>query len=157
MRTITEKMFRELPVEVQQAIESKINERVESVANLKERTGKLKVNVFRYRTDTNQVTSAKRDDEFYLVFDQYHKTAGEQWGNCAGLEITVKSGAKYINCELEHYRTDEKNYSESKTILPSKLAEIIDLLELADNSNDQVDREITQKQAVQQFFLIMEG
>lgn len=75
------------------------------------------------RTDSDDV----RFGDGAFKVDSWHKTAGEQWGNCAGSEIDIQeTGTKYLSLRRYSYCTNHNSYSK---YLRVEIADFLPVLE----------------------------
>jgi hypothetical protein len=132
---LTKKEIDSLPKEVQDQVMNVYNNRQNEISLLKKRVKELKCNSYNVRDDVNLISITRTGIEAILYFDIWHKTGGEQWGNCSGRKYEIRIGRKYIRVDIEFYATNNNNSGsiESVYISESKLAEILDLLEEAQN------------------------
>lgn len=106
---------------------------------LKERIKALKNQDFRMRTDNNEVLSYPSDN---LTFRFWEKTAGENWGNCKGVDYTISLGNKYAKMEVERFRTNEQSEYKTISIKKEKLIEILALIEEFEKEENETDKEV---------------
>lgn len=99
-----------------------------------------------HRTDIGKRELSYDKGITFLKIDRWHKTAGEQWGNCAGVIIRVESiGIKYVKLECEHYRTNERGWNEYQTIdIETFLSFLMDW-KVAEDCSEAADQDILLK------------
>lgn len=131
---LTKKELDNLPKEVQDQIMAVCNARKNEISELKSRVNSLKYKSIDYRYDIEKVD--RTEGENNLIFDIWQKTDGEQWGNCAGRKYEIRIGKKYIRVDIEFYATNNSGSHWSVYLSSSKLAEILDLLEESEKSEE---------------------
>lgn len=131
-----------LPEDCQKQITQLFKDTEISIKELKARIAKLKYPFIDYRSDIGEIEARDETPNGVkyenLVFDVWHKTEGEQWGNCEGFKFTFRLGRKYIRVDVYHY-CGQRNFAESKYLSEAKLSEILDLVEEAEVCKDEID------------------
>lgn len=149
--------LKSLPIEMAEMLEKMIDAKEVNLQDLKTRIAALKSADIHYRSDHNVITSRRSSDN--LKFSVWQKTEGEQWGNNRGYNYTIKIGRKYITATGEGFRTNESDWDKPNiSISAAKLANIVSLLELAENpETDEDDVDQLTIKAVNQFRGLVEN
>jgi hypothetical protein len=121
-----------------------MNSEQTTTADAKKQISEFKYNRIDYRTDNRfvdlNVDNIEKPDN-KLIVDTWHKTAGEEWGNCAGTRYKIDCiGRKYVKLESTNYRTNTNDYSSFCTIPIADLSTLLNAwreMEECDNEADQ--------------------
>lgn len=139
MTTLTNKEFDFLSETAKAEIAELIKHRETTIAGLKKRIESLSYHNIDYRSDNNDLELS--DDNSFLIFKIWEKTAGEEWGNCAGREIQIKVGTKYTRAEIEFFATNSQTSYSTEYIDLEEIDKLVYLLEDAFGYENEVDRD----------------
>lgn len=139
MTTLTNKEFDFLSESAKAEIKELIEHREVTIIGLKKRIESLPYHNIDYRADNNELELS--DDNSFLVFVIWEKTAGEEWGNCAGREVEIKVGTKYARAEIEFFGTNTQSSYSTEYIDLKEIDKLVYLLEDAFVYENDVDRD----------------
>lgn len=68
------------------------------INQIKKNISELKYNEINIRTDNGETSLKTQTEDLKLLLhlNLWKKTSGEQWGNCAGYEVSIFAGTKFI-------------------------------------------------------------
>jgi len=139
MKTLTNKEFDFLSESAKAEIDGLIKHRETAITGLKKRIESLPYHNINYRPDNNDLELS--DDNSFLIFKIWEKTAGEEWGNCAGREIQIKVGRKYVRAEIEFFGTNSQSSYSTEYIDLEEIDKLVYMLEDAFEHETEVDRD----------------
>jgi hypothetical protein len=144
---ITEEILNSLSESAKAELSAIENKKVSMQKQCKDLIASFNYDKIEHRTDTGEkyfdIIPKRTSTPGILRVDRWHKTAGEQWGNCAGTYLVVESiGRKYVKLEAEHFRTNERDWTEYKTIDIELFLSFLMDWKIAEDCEESADQDV---------------